>query len=335
MIETAYKRALTTVEHFLHALPKIRLLNCRKGSILKERNKKAEIKKEDLIETRSKKSYETDPTLKDLALKLKSRCSSLREEEDTIQFLSGHEISSFAKEIGDLPELKLDLKDTLNKISNTFSKAIVNFKYSEKINDQFKELLIENFFHTARALAVAVEARDPYTGGHSDRVFQIAMALGKRCNISAAEQLYLEGGALLHDVGKIAIRDGVLLKPGPLTDSEYKEMQLHTIIGAQMIKKLNCLQKCADAVLFHHERMDGYGYPYGLKGEEIPIIARITSIADAYDAMTTNRVYRKALSYEQGLEEIVRNSGTQFDPEIVKVFVKWWEKTFQIQSLVQ
>ena len=194
-------------------------------------------------------------------------------------------------------------------------------------------MLIETFFQTARALAVAVEARDPYTGGHSDRVFQIATTIGKRCNISTVEQMHLEGGALLHDVGKIGIRDGVLLKPGPLTDSEYKEMQLHPIIGAHMVEKLNCLHGCIDAVLFHHERIDGYGYPYGIKGTEIPITARITSIADAYDAMTTNRVYRKALSHEHAVEEIVRNSGTQFDPEIVRVFVKWWEETYSEPSL--
>ena len=136
----------------------------------------------------------------------------------------------------------------------------------------------------------------------------------------------------MHDVGKIGVRDGVLLKPGPLTDTEYKEMQLHPIIGAQVVKKLDCLFGCVDAVLFHHERMDGYGYPYGLKGKEIPLVARITSVADAYDAMTTNRIYRKALSHEQAFEEILRNSGTQFDPEVVRVFVKWWEETFQTSS---
>ena len=305
---------------------------------MKEKNKKADIKNEH-IETSSKRSYETDPTLKDLSSTLKDKCSSLRIQEDTSQSIeqapnfdrlypSHHKISRFVNEIGDTPELQTDFQESLSKIANTFNKAFINLEDCETANHQIRELLVENFFHTARALAVAVEARDPYTGGHSDRVFQIAMELGKRCNISAIEQLHLEGGSLLHDVGKIAIRDGVLLKPGPLTDSEYKEMQLHTIIGAQMVKRLNSLHGCIDAVLFHHERMDGYGYPYGLKGKEIPLVARITSIADAYDAMTTNRVYRKALSHEYALEEIIRNSGTQFDPEIVKEFVKWWEETF-------
>ncbi len=286
---------------------------------------------------KSKKSYETDPSLKDLAYTLHSRTGYVKaSSNDSSNFenlsLSSDEISLFAKEVDNIPKLKLDHKDSLNKIAKTFSKAFSSSAFYEEANFQIKEMLIETFFQTARALAVAVEARDPYTGGHSDRVFQIATAIGKRCNINPTEQMHLEAGALLHDVGKIGIRDGVLLKPGPLTDSEYKEMQLHPIIGAHMVEKLNCLHGCLDAVLFHHERIDGYGYPYGIKGIEIPIIARITSIADAYDAMTTNRVYRKALSHETALEEIIRNSGTQFDPEIVRVFVSWWEETFQKSS---
>lgn len=282
--------------------------------------------KEETKKHQSKKSYEPDPTLKDLAFTLQNKSTSLRKED---------EISLFAKEVNNLPKLKLDHEDSLKKIATTFSKAFSSPAYYEEANSQIQEMLIGTFFQTAKALAVAVEARDPYTGGHSDRVFQMATIIGKRCSISSTEQMHLEAGALLHDVGKIGIRDGVLLKPGPLTDSEYKEMQLHPIIGAHMVEKLNCLHGCIDAVLFHHERMDGYGYPYGIKGNEIPIIARITSIADAYDAMTTNRVYRKALSHEHAVEEIIRNSGTQFDPEIVRVFVKWWEETFQKSAVAK
>ena len=311
---------------------------------------KEEIKKFDMKERQnchvSKKSYEPDPTLKDLAHTLQDNSSNLRKKEDPVEpdenrsfdeklYLSSNEITLFAKEVSDLPKLKLDYKDSLRKIANTFSRAFSNPAFFEEANGQIQEILIESFFQTARALAVAVEARDPYTGGHSDRVFQIATIIGKRCNISPKEQMHLEAGALLHDVGKIGIRDGVLLKPGPLTDSEYKEMQLHPIIGAHMVEKLNCLHGCIDAVLFHHERIDGYGHPYGIKGDEIPIIARITSIADAYDAMTTNRVYRKALSHEHAVEEIIRNSDTQFDPEIVKIFVAWWEETFQKSPVKQ
>ena len=308
---------------------------------LKKENKKAETKHEN-IESRSKRSFELDPTLKDLASTLKERCSTLREEEkkNSYELVEDFEklypdasdVSNFLGEFNKLPELKSDFKESLNKIASVFSNAFSDTKECEEIKQEIQKLLIENFFKTARAISVAVEARDPYTGGHSDRVFKIAKELGKRCNITASEQLHLEGGSLLHDVGKIAIRDGVLLKPGPLTNSEYKEMQLHTVIGAQIVKKMDCLHGCIDAILLHHERIDGYGYPFGLKASEIPLIARITSVADAYDAMTTNRIYRKALNHDQALEEIIRNSGTQFDPEVVRVFIKWWEDHFQASS---
>ncbi|MBI2995833.1 MAG: HD-GYP domain-containing protein [Candidatus Melainabacteria bacterium] len=304
---------------------------------MKDKKKSPEIKYS-VFETCSQKSYEIDPPLKELTHSLNEIAGELRTEEATEDVSrkdkkpTSKEISFFAKEIKNLPELKLDFKEPLHRIATTFSKAFASLRDYEEANEQIQELLIENFFHTASTLAMAVETRDPYTGGHSERVFQIAAELGRRCNLSTIEQLYLQGGALLHDVGKIGIRDGVLLKPGPLTDSEYKEMQLHTIIGAQLVKKLNCLYGCIDVVILHHERIDGFGYPYGIKGKEIPLIARITSIADAYDAMTTNRIYRRALSHEQGVEEIIRNSGTQFDPEIVKVFVPWWEENFQHKS---
>lgn len=302
---------------------------------MKEKNKKIKNKISSEFTTAApKKSYEPDPALKDLAKTLRSKSNKLCPDRDLSLEILGYEdlyptdkeISAFAKEAKHLPELKLDFKDALSKIATTFQAAFANLKDYDEVDFQIQKMLIENFFQTARALAISVEARDPYTGGHSDRVFKIAKELGKRCNISQTEQMYLEGGALLHDIGKIGVRDGVLLKPGPLTDSEYREMQLHTIIGAEIVKKLNCLKGCINPVLFHHERMDGYGYPYGLKGKEIPAIARITSVADAYDAMTTNRIYRKAIGHEQAFEEIVRNGGTQFDPEVVEVFVKWWEE---------
>ena len=309
---------------------------------MKEEEKKSNAKKSHICHE-SKKSYEPDPSLKDLAFTLHNKSENLQNEDKSLDsndffeelYLRSDEISLFAKEVDKLPKLKMDHKDSLTKIAKTFSKAFSSPVYYEEANSQIQKILIESFFQTAKALAVAVETRDPYTGGHSERVFEMAMILGKRCNISAREQMHLEAGALLHDVGQIGVRDGVLLKPGPLTDSEYKEMQLHPVIGAHMVEKLNCLHGCIDAVLFHHERMDGYGYPYGIKGNEIPIIARITSIVDAYDAMTTNRIYRKALSHEHAIEEIIRNSGTQFDPEIVRVFVKWWEETFHKSALVK
>ena len=296
-------------------------------NLMKEKNKKAD-EEFKLLSNVSKKSYETDPPLKELARDVKDKCGSSRRDELENNYPTKKEISLFAKEADNLLELNPEFKTSFKNIATTFHGAIADLQELNNVNFEIKKMIIESFFQTARALAISVEARDPYTGGHSERVFQIATGLGKMCNLNATEQLYLEGGALLHDVGKIGIRDGVLLKPGPLTECEYKEIQQHTIIGAQMVKKLDCLQGCLDVVLLHHERLDGYGYPYGIKAKEIPLIARITSIADAYDAMTSNRIYRKALSHEEAFEEILRCSGTQFDPEIVKIFIKWWEKNF-------
>lgn len=298
---------------------------------MKDKSKKAN---QTNLETGSSKSFEPNPTFKGLASILFERANlegarSIEIPSFENTHPSQRELLLYAKESNKLPELRHEFKDSLNKIAHAFSKAFANLKDCKEIDFEIQKILIENYFQTARALAVTVEARDPYTGGHSDRVFQISKELGKRCSLTPTQQMYLEGGALLHDVGKIGIRDSVLLKPGPLTDEEYKEMQLHPVIGAQIVDKLECLKGCIDAVLYHHERLDGYGYPYGLKGSEIPVTARITSVADAYDAMTTNRIYRKAMPHEQAIEEILRNSGTQFDPEIVKEFVKWWEETFQ------
>lgn len=228
-----------------------------------------------------------------------------------------------------LSDFKGDFKEIINSIAMSFNKAVIDASEKDKFKSNIDRLQEEGFHQLTKSLALALECRDPYTGGHSDRVYQISKDIGKRFNLSPKDQLNLEGGALLHDLGKLSVRDSVLLKPGPLTDIEYKEMQLHPIFGAQLIKKFPLLEGCLDPVLYHHERIDGYGYPYGLKGEEIPLIAKITAVTDAYDAMTTNRVYRRALSHEQAIQEVLRNSGTQFDKEVVEVFISWWEETFQ------
>jgi HD-GYP domain-containing protein (c-di-GMP phosphodiesterase class II) len=146
------------------------------------------------------------------------------------------------------------------------------------------------------------------------------------------EQFNLEGGALLHDIGKIGIKDDVLFKPSSLTFDEYSIMKTHVILGANIVSQVPDLKRCLEPILFHHERIDGKGYPHGISGKEIPMIAKITSVADAYDAMTTNRVYMPARSPEAGLEEVIRFSGTQFEPEVVEAFVEWWHKKYQAKD---
>jgi HD-GYP domain-containing protein (c-di-GMP phosphodiesterase class II) len=190
----------------------------------------------------------------------------------------------------------------------------------------------EEFYNIAKALIYALEIKDPYTSGHSYRVFKISKELGKSFDLRDEDQFNLEGGALLHDIGKIGIKDDVLFKPSSLTIDEYTIMKTHVILGANIVSQVPDLKRCLEPILFHHERVDGKGYPHGISGKEIPLIAKITSVADAYDAMTTNRVYMPARSPEEGLEEVIRFSGSQFEPEVVEAFVEWWHKKYQAKD---
>ncbi len=179
---------------------------------------------------------------------------------------------------------------------------------------------------TLLALSAALDARDRETEGHSQRVTRLAMAIGRRLKLSPDELTSLERGALLHDVGKIGISDNVLLKAGPLTADERALMNRHPQLGFEMLKAVPFLRDALPVVLHHQEMYDGSGYPDGLRGEEIPLGARIFAVADTYDAITSTRPYRRALSHEAALQEIVRCSGTQFDPMVVDAFISLFEK---------
>jgi putative nucleotidyltransferase with HDIG domain len=175
---------------------------------------------------------------------------------------------------------------------------------------------------TLEALLAALDTRDTETEGHSERVAAYTMLIAQQLNLSEAELLHIEHGALLHDIGKIGVPDHILYKPGPLTPEEWEVMKQHPVIGYKMCMKIEMLRPAAPIVLHHHERWDGRGYPYGLNGAEIPLGARIFAIADTLDAMTSDRPYRKALSFAQAREEIERCAGSQFDPELVRVFLE-------------
>jgi HD-GYP domain-containing protein (c-di-GMP phosphodiesterase class II) len=173
---------------------------------------------------------------------------------------------------------------------------------------------------TLEALARTIDRRDGMTGGHSVRVADYSRVIGARILGSEGHQLQVvEYGALLHDIGKIAVPDAILQKAGPLTDEEWRVMRRHPELGHEILNGIAFLSDSLPIVLHHHERFDGDGYPAGLRGEAIPIGARIFAVADTFDAMTSNRHYRKALPLDVTVDELRRHSGTQFDPAVVEV----------------
>ncbi len=181
--------------------------------------------------------------------------------------------------------------------------------------------LVRDEFQDMMALAQSVEEKDEATEGHCSRIERLALQIGDRLGLSGDRLIALSYAAYLHDVGKVKVPDEILNKPGPLTDVEWDEMRRHPDYGAEMLREKEFLTDAAKIVRAHHERYDGTGYPRGLKGEEIPIEARIIAVVDAYDAMTSDRPYRKALTKEQAIEELKKNAGTQFDPRVVTAFL--------------
>jgi putative nucleotidyltransferase with HDIG domain len=175
-------------------------------------------------------------------------------------------------------------------------------------------------------LCSALDLRDRVTEGHSRRVAALSLGVAREMGVNRAMLKDLERAAILHDIGKITVPDAVLSKPGPLTDAEWEEMHRHPVVGFDMVRNVPLLRQAADIIYAHHEHFDGSGYPNALKGEEIPLGARIFAVVDAYDAITSDRPYRKARPHEYALEEIKRETGTQFDPKVVDAFFEAGEK---------
>lgn len=173
-------------------------------------------------------------------------------------------------------------------------------------------------------LANAIELRDQYTRGHVERVMNIALIIARHLGLSETSLKPLRFGAILHDIGKIYIRETVLSKTGPLNSEEWNEMKKHTIYGSELIEHISYLTPAIPLIRNHHERWDGRGYPDGLKGEQIPLGARIIAVADSFDAMTAERVYQKAISPQQALREIEASRGTKYDPAIVDALKAAW-----------
>lgn len=235
----------------------------------------------------------------------------------------------------------------LNELKNTIKRACERTKLIRENRDYQKNLeikvaeqtetLINLYADTLEALVLALDLREHETGFHSYRVTEYSLTLARKLGLPDKALSILAKGALLHDIGKIGIPDSILLKPGKLTDEEWKIMKMHPTMGYELLKKIDFLEEAAEIVLSHHEHYNGKGYPRGLKGEQIPLGARIFSVVDALDAMTSNRPYRQALSFEEAIERIAKSSGSQFDPSIVRVFLsipkeEWMEIRNRIEK---
>jgi putative nucleotidyltransferase with HDIG domain len=190
-------------------------------------------------------------------------------------------------------------------------------RYSFKLYIEMRNL----YLSTIQALNKTVEAKDPYTSGHANRVEKFAVELAEAYHLPFDSVQNIKTASILHDIGKIGINDSILNKASKLTQEEYQEIMRHPSIGADIISKVDFLKDITTIVKHHHERFDGKGYPEGLSGDSIPIEAAILSIADSYDAMTSDRPYRKALTATEAFEELRKNAGTQFHPQLVETFI--------------
>jgi putative nucleotidyltransferase with HDIG domain len=195
-------------------------------------------------------------------------------------------------------------------LTNTFNQLMASVAEAEARTEAAYAAAI-------RALAAALDARDPYTAGHSERVSVLSVAIGRVLGLDEANLEVLRLGALLHDIGKIGIPDEVLRKPGPLTDDEFEKIMEHPVVGARILRTVPFLLPHVEIVELHHERPDGLGYPRGLQGDDIPLLARIVHVADAYDAITSARAYRQGRSGAEALREIWRCAGTEYHADIV------------------
>ena len=218
--------------------------------------------------------------------------------------------------------LKIYSEDELGRLTRSFNEMTALIAEQQGKLSEYSQELEASYVSTVKVLAAAIDARDPYTHGHSTRVSLLSLQIAKKLGFTEEELEELEIACLFHDVGKIKTPDTILRKAGPLDPSEIMEMMKHTVYGADILSKAPSLHKYILPVRHHHERFDGTGYPDSLYGDSIPIFASIISIADAFDAMTSDRPYRSALPEVTALNELASSSGRQFKPELVRVFLE-------------
>jgi putative two-component system response regulator len=248
-------------------------------------------------------------------------CRRLKEDENT-RLIPIVMITALTELEDRLKGIEAGADDFLSKPVNklellTRVKSLVRVKH---LNDK-----LENLEKVLITIAAIAEAKDEYTEGHLERMASYAAGLGTALGLGTTEQQVLRYGGLLHDIGKIGVSELILKKRGPLTAEEFAEMKEHTIIGERIVQPLRFSAQVGPIVRGHHERWNGSGYPDGLAGEEIPLGARVISVVDAYDAMTTDRPYRKALSFQDAVGELRRWADSQFDPRLVDTFLEMIE----------
>lgn len=221
---------------------------------------------------------------------------------------------------------------TYKGVSNKKIKEIIKKGEEESIDKlrsriiRIEDTMQKAFLESIYAFAKAVEAKDQYTSHHAENMISLVVGVGKELNLSEEEIELLRRAAILHDLGKIGISDKILHKKNKLTPGEYAKIKRHPQIGAEILRSIHFLKDVVPFILYHHERYDGLGYPEGLKGEEIPLGARIVAVADVYHALISDRPYRKSLSHQEALKIIIEGSGTHFDPKVVKAFENFINK---------
>ena len=226
---------------------------------------------------------------------------------------------------------KSDKFDQLLLLIESGLKSVSQMRTISKMNEDLQKAYMDSI----GILRHTVEAKDPYTKGHSDRVSEYAVLLGKKLNLPDEDIEKLRIGGLFHDIGKIGIPDSILLKESKLTDEEYTKIKEHPVIGYNILENADMFKNILDIIKYHHERFDGNGYPERLAGTNIPYLARITSIVDSFDAMTSKRSYRDSLPMDVVKSEILENLGSQFDPEIGIAFLDILDNDFNSIKQIQ
>jgi len=223
-------------------------------------------------------------------------------------------VLNIAKLKGNIPHFTESDLEVMSVMAGQAASALQNIILMEKMDSLF--------LSTVKSLSKAIDTKSPWTAGHSERVTACSLLIGQEMGLKECEMKWLELAATLHDIGKIGTHDGILDKPGKLTEKEYNIVRRHPADGANILSGIKELKDVVPAIKYHHERFDGKGYPSGKKNEDIPLFARIIAVADSYDAMVSDRPYRQGKTVEEITDDFKQNAGKQFDPHITSIFLE-------------